>query len=231
MGRRRIVTLVTWVGVAAAAGGCGTPYALRHRMVAGETLAAVAARYGVSEEEIRRFNHLRPKDRVRPGDVLFVPAGGPPPAEIPREKKPTEPPSKEPRRVAPPPKPRSRSVGAEWPVAGKIVRGFAPERGSRGVDLAVPRGTPVRAVRNGEVAYAGTPSPAYGGLVVLRHAGGVYTVYSNLDSVGVVRGEAVEGGRVLGTSGPARRGLGPHVHFEVRRGEEPVDPREFVSGR
>ncbi|NOY45187.1 MAG: peptidoglycan DD-metalloendopeptidase family protein [Deltaproteobacteria bacterium] len=230
MGRRRIVTLVACLGVAAAVGGCGTPYALRHRVGPGETLAAVAARYGVSEEEIRRFNHLRPKDRVRPGDVLFVPAGGRPSAEA-RRKRPAKPSRPEPPgRVAPVPKPRSQSTGPGWPVDGKIVRGFAPERGSRGVDLAVPRGTPVRAVRAGEVAYAGTPAPAYGGLVVLRHPGGVYTVYGNLDSVGVKRGETVERGRVLGTSGPARRGLGPHVHFEVRRGEEPVDPRAFVSG-
>lgn len=231
----------------AALAACGVPYAVRHRVEPGETLSRLAARYGVAEAELRRFNHLGPEDEVRPGDVVFVP-GGSGVASPAAEPRPTTPaPSRTPRVEArpaarpeaprPPPSPAkppltggAPGARAEWPVEGKIVREFAPERGSRGVDLAVPEGTPVRAVRAGEVAYAGTPSPAYGGLVVLRHPDGLYTVYGNLASLAVERGARVEQGRVVGTSGPARRGLGPHVHFEVRRGEEPVDPRSVFSG-
>ncbi|GAB6064326.1 hypothetical protein JCM30394_30590 [Deferrisoma palaeochoriense] len=239
-----------WRGIllAAALAACGTPYAVRHRVEPGETLSRLAARYGVAEAELRRFNHLGPEDKVRPGDVVFVPGGSrgaasrgePPgpgraePARLPpAEATPTPRPGASPSSPAPAKPPVAESLPRApvgWPVAGKIVREFAPERGSRGVDLAVPEGTSVRAVLSGEVAYAGTPSPAYGGLVVLRHPDGLYTVYGNLASVGVDRGERVEEGEVVGTSGPGRRGLGPHVHFEVRRGEEPVDPRSVFSG-
>ncbi|GAB4252033.1 peptidoglycan DD-metalloendopeptidase family protein [Deferrisoma sp.] len=232
-----------WRGIllAAALAACGTPYAVRHRVEPGETLSRVAARYGVAEAELRRFNRLGPEDKVRPGDVVFVPGesrGAASPIEPPGPR-PAEPARSPPAQARPAPRPKAPPSSpapakprapAGWPVAGKIVREFAPERGSRGVDLAVPEGTPVRAVRSGEVAYAGTPSPAYGGLVVLRHLDGLYTVYGNLASVGVDRGERVEKGEVVGTSGPGRRGLGPHVHFEVRRGEEPVDPRSVFSG-
>ncbi len=226
--------------------GCGTPYAVRHRVGPGETLGTIASRYGVPEPELRRFNRLEPGDRVRPGDILFVPGPLPeraasrqgPAPEVSRRSVPPRAPPVPPKPVpgpgeplpAPPGRPQAR---LSWPVEGEVLRGFGPGPAgtSRGIDIAAPPGTPVRAAAPGEVTYAGTPAPAYGGLVILRHGADLYTVYGNLSSVRVRAGQRVTGGATLGLSGRERQGLPPHLHFEVRRGERPVDPALHLPRR
>lgn len=53
--------------------GCGSPYAIRHRVSPSEDLATVARQYGISESELRDFNRLTPEDQLRPGDIVFIP--------------------------------------------------------------------------------------------------------------------------------------------------------------
>ncbi len=102
-----------------------------------------------------------------------------------------------------------------------------------GVDMENPRGTPVLAAADGEVVFAGEdahsplgPVPNfYGQAVVLRHvlavAGEVvYTLYGHLDTVAVQVGQAVAAGEVIGTVGSRGVAVGPHLHFEVRLGED-----------
>ena len=227
---------------------CGTPYALRHRVGPGETLGTIASRYGVPEPELRRFNRLEPGDRVRPGDILFVPgplperaapAQGPGPEvswrSVPPRAPPVPPkPAPGPGRVTVPGPPGGGPPARlSWPVEGAVLRGFGqgPAGASRGLDIAAEPGTPVRAAAPGEVTYAGTPAPAYGGLVILRHGADLYTVYGNLSSVKVRVGQRVRGGSAVGLSGRERQGLPPHLHFEVRRGERPVDPALLLPRR
>ncbi len=101
-----------------------------------------------------------------------------------------------------------------------------------GVDMENPRGTPVLAAANGEVVFAGTDTQTllgpvlnfYGQAVVLRHdfAGtgqAVYTLYGHLDTVAVQVGQTVAAGTVVGTVGSRGVATGPHLHFEVRLGE------------
>lgn len=83
----------------------------------------------------------------------------------------------------------------------------------RGIDIAVPVGTPVRAVRPGRVALAGH-NGAYGIAVVLEHADGSRTLYGHNSLARVQPGEAVETGTVIALSGNSGRSTGPHVHFE-----------------
>jgi murein DD-endopeptidase MepM/ murein hydrolase activator NlpD len=120
-----------------------------------------------------------------------------------------------------------------WPADGPVLRGFGrgPAGESRGIDIAVEPGTPVRAAGRGTVTYAGTPASAYGPLVILEHEGGLFTVYGNLRDYRVERGARVEAGETLGTSGARDPTLPPHLHFEVRRGQEPADPLLFLPPR
>ncbi len=222
-----------WIVAAALVLGCGTPYAVRHRVRAGETLSTIAAAYGVEETALRRFNRLGPGDEVRPGDVVFVPGPGrsggrPGPGVAPARPAPAGPSSAGPPGDAPPARATDR---LRWPVQGRLVRGFGGPEGNRGIDLAVPEGTVVRAAASGEVVYAGIPASAYRGIVILRHAGGLHTVYGNLERVGVRRGQRVRSGDEVGRSGGPARGLPAHVHFEVRRGDRPLDPVLFLDRR
>jgi murein DD-endopeptidase MepM/ murein hydrolase activator NlpD len=126
-------------------------------------------------------------------------------------------------------------VVGSWvrPVAGPVVRGFDPPRtrygpGHRGVDFAVPPGTPVAAAGPGVVVFAGAIGPS-SHVVVLHPASGWRTGYSFLESVAVHVGEAVAGGTVVGASGGTSVGSaeghdGSVLHFSLRIGDTYVDP-------
>jgi len=91
----------------------------------------------------------------------------------------------------------------------------------RGIDIAVPVGTPVLAVRKGRVVFAGERR-GYGGTVIVEHDNGDRTMYGHNSLVRVTPGEVVELGAVLAFSGNTGRSTGPHVHFELTPSGQPV---------
>jgi murein DD-endopeptidase MepM/ murein hydrolase activator NlpD len=108
---------------------------------------------------------------------------------------------------------------------------LAPRSGGRwhrGVDLAAPLQTPVRAVRSGRVVEAGEHQ-GLGRFVIVAHRGGVESVYGHLHDTVVREGQRVRQGDVLGSvgkTGNARHALIlPHLHLEILRGGDPVDPQ------
>lgn len=124
---------------------------------------------------------------------------------------------------------------------GRLTWGWGPGRDPftgddahhRGVDLAAPLGTPVHAAASGTVAEATanwSVSPSSGTVVVLDHGDGWRTVYTHLDSFEVAAGEHVVAGQTIGRVGSTGRSTGAHLHFEVRRDGEPVDPATVVVG-
>ncbi len=122
-----------------------------------------------------------------------------------------------------------------WPVHGPLtspyglrLRGIRPEI-HRGVDIAVPQGTPVHAMAAGRVRFAGMQQ-GYGKVVWLDHGGDVLTVYAHLSEIRVRPGEKVDGGEVLGLSGSSGDAHGPHLHFEVWRWGREVDPVPLLGG-
>jgi murein DD-endopeptidase MepM/ murein hydrolase activator NlpD len=134
--------------------------------------------------------------------------------------------------AAPGPAAAATSEPALRPVRGPIVRRFeAPGTpygpGHRGVDLAVPVGTPVVAARAGVVAFAGQVGRDL--FVSVDHPDGLRTTYSFLAAVWVRKGQAVARGQVLGASGPGHPGATePHLHFGVRFGEAYLDPEPIL---
>lgn len=91
----------------------------------------------------------------------------------------------------------------------------------RGVDIAVPVGTPVLAVRKGRVVFAGERR-GYGGTVIVEHDNGDRTLYGHNSLVRVSSGAIVESGAVVAFSGNSGRSTGPHVHFELMPSGQPV---------
>jgi len=83
----------------------------------------------------------------------------------------------------------------------------------RGIDIAVPVGTPVHTIRKGRVVFAG-PRNGYGSTVIVEHSNGDRTLYGHNSMVRVSPGELVESGTVVAFSGNTGRSTGPHVHFE-----------------
>jgi murein DD-endopeptidase MepM/ murein hydrolase activator NlpD len=139
---------------------------------------------------------------------------------------------------APNPYEAGPSVPTHWPLdeAGYVTRGQAPgasptdtrEEAHPGVDVAVPIGVPVRASGGGTVLQTGE-DPEYGTFVLVEHPDGYQTKYGHLSRTTVTAGQVVDAGLVIGLSGNTGRSSAPHLHFEIRRGTEPIDPRTMLK--
>jgi murein DD-endopeptidase MepM/ murein hydrolase activator NlpD len=114
-----------------------------------------------------------------------------------------------------------------WPARGRIIRGFA---GNDGINIALPEGTPVKAVEAGVVAYAGNELKGYGNLILIRHANGFVSAYANTSEIDVKRGETVKRGQIIAKSGQTGNVTSPQLHFELRKGSKPVDPVQYLAG-
>lgn len=96
-----------------------------------------------------------------------------------------------------------------------------------GIDLAAPAGTPVQAPADGTVLFSGERG-AYGTVVELAHAEGYRSVYAHLQSSAVQTGQPVEAGDTIARVGSSGKSTGPHLHFELYRDGEMLDPADFL---
>jgi murein DD-endopeptidase MepM/ murein hydrolase activator NlpD len=97
-----------------------------------------------------------------------------------------------------------------------------------GIDLVEPFGSPVYAADDGVVALVGSSSSGYGIYVVIAHSGGLDTLYGHLSTALVKVGQAVTQGQPVGLEGSTGNSTGPHVHFELRINQKPIDPTPYL---
>ncbi len=125
----------------------------------------------------------------------------------------------------------------EWPVTGGRMltpfgrrgAGVAGVSGQNGVQITAAEGSPVRAVHDGTVIYAG-PFTGYGTLVVVDHGAQTFSLYGQLGTAQVERNAKVERGQAVGTTGRVLVGV-PGMYFELRVDDKPVDPLEWLKKR
>lgn len=125
----------------------------------------------------------------------------------------------------------TRSVNFIWPYQGRISSYFGPGH-PLGIDIAVDGAdeVPIRASANGWVVFAGGDACCeYGYYVVLDHPAGRSTLYGHLSRYVVNEGQKVAQGEVIGFSGMTGKTDGPHLHFELRQGDQLVDPLRFLA--
>lgn len=122
-----------------------------------------------------------------------------------------------------------------WPIEGPITSSFGerqdPFNGEgafhRGIDISGTMGEPVRAPADGTVLMAG-PASGYGQEVMLDHGHGIHTLYGHLSGFAVTTGQDVHRGEVIGYVGSEGRSTGPHLHYEVRIHDTPVNPHKYM---
>ena len=129
--------------------------------------------------------------------------------------------------------PEATGIGKyRWPVRGAVIAAYGSNvNGSRndGIDISVPEGTPIKAAENGVVIYAGNGLKELGNTVLVRHDDGTVTVYGHADALSVARGQKVQRGQTLATSGMSGDVKQPQLHFEVRKNSAPVNPMTFLE--
>ncbi len=229
-----------------------------HRVGKGESGIAIARAYGVAWSRIAALNQLEQPYILREGQRLVLPSqeeaasmtleqraqafkldiddivtGGEP--ALANNAKPVAP-VPTPKRTLPPTATVAAPVQSfdaqfAWPVEGRVIRPFGPiADGARndGINIAAPEGTPIYAAADGVVAYVGTDVAIYGGLILLRHGEGWLTAYGHAERLAVNRGQAVKKGQLIGYVSQAGLADQDQLHFEIRQGRTPVDPKAYL---
>ncbi|HEX3467919.1 MAG TPA: peptidoglycan DD-metalloendopeptidase family protein [Candidatus Elarobacter sp.] len=123
-----------------------------------------------------------------------------------------------------------------WPVSGPITSPFGWRMHPvyhrmilhRGIDIAVPTGTPVAAAAEGKIIVASYQGDC-GNMVAIDHHGGLSTMYCHMSQIFVSVGQEVQRGQAIGAAGATGDATGPHVHFQVMMHGNPVDPMGFLK--
>ncbi len=130
---------------------------------------------------------------------------------------------------------RAAEAPSLWPVEGRITSSFGervdPFNGEgafhSGIDLSVPYGTPVHAAADGVVGFAAVMN-GYGQVIDLDHGNGLVTRYGHLSGFAITPGQHVHRGQVIGYVGATGRVTSPHLHYEVRIQNVPVNPHKYL---
>ncbi|MDX2272232.1 MAG: LysM peptidoglycan-binding domain-containing protein [Cyanobacteriota bacterium] len=220
---------------------------ITHTVASGDTIERIAARYQISQQAIIRANRLQNPHWLELGQKLVIPTANTPlpvvatpkpvsPAPVAAKPKPKPVPATP--VVAPPPAPpvaapppAAVTSGFVWPVAGQITSGFGWRNGRihAGVDIPGPVGSPIVAVMEGTIIFAGYGRDGYGNRVDIRHPNGLVTRYAHGNQIYVTVGQYVQQGQTIMSRGSTGWSTGPHLHFEVRPGGgAPVDPRAYL---
>lgn len=125
---------------------------------------------------------------------------------------------------------------SEWkkqfllPVSGRISSPFGMRNGSlhKGVDITAPPGTEIKAAYSGTVSYTGFLRD-YGNIILIEHGKEIVTVYAHNEINLVKKSDKVNMGDVIARLGSTGRSTGPHLHFEIRVANKPIDPAKIIS--
>jgi murein DD-endopeptidase MepM/ murein hydrolase activator NlpD len=113
------------------------------------------------------------------------------------------------------------------PVQGVLTQDFHP--GHNGLDFGIVVGTPIKSTMDGKVTYAGWNDQGYGNLVIVEN-GPYRTYFGHLSSIPVAVGDSVSAGTTIGLSGNTGHSTGPHLHYEIRKNNIPIDPTAVTLG-
>jgi murein DD-endopeptidase MepM/ murein hydrolase activator NlpD len=215
--------LALWLGLLVALAGCASrPSSTVHVVQPGENLYRIALHYGVTVEAIARANGIEDETQLEVGTRLRIP--------YPRRgdaQTPLMPPER--LRAVAQDDAFSDGLRFAWPLHGIVTSKFGWRRSRMhdGIDIAARTGTPVHAAEAGRVIYASRLG-GYGNVIVVRHGKRYETVYAHNRRFRVGKGTAVRRGDVIAEVGATGNASAPHLHFEIRRHDDPRDPLLFL---
>jgi murein DD-endopeptidase MepM/ murein hydrolase activator NlpD len=190
-----------------------------YKVKKGDTLAEIASKYGVPVEAIQEVNGLSGAN-ITVGKDLFLPGAKPVTSVY---------------AFTGGSSGSSVSAGFLWPLSGRITSGYGWRRDPftkrrdfhTGIDIKGPTGRIIRASKAGRVVYSGWMG-GYGRVVVIDHGKDYSTLYAHCSSLLVRKGQRVSAGQAIGKVGSSGRATGPHLHFEVRYRNKPMNPLKVL---
>jgi murein DD-endopeptidase MepM/ murein hydrolase activator NlpD len=218
-----------------------------HRVAQGETIWSLSRRYNVSIARLIAVNKVSDPTRLKVGRVLIIPDAGAPAEQKAQtvQKVQTAQPAAKPaqstaqKAQASESRLQARAVNVinawdnnlNWPLTGRMTQQFGPQTDGtyhHGLDIAGSTGMPVRAAQRGVVVNSGW-LPVYGFTLIIDHGSGFRTLYAHLHDLAVKNGAVVEKDQVVAHVGSSGNTTGPHLHFEVRRNNQAINPLPYLS--
>jgi murein DD-endopeptidase MepM/ murein hydrolase activator NlpD len=192
-----------------------------HTVKSGETVLGIAKKYDADAKEIIAYNNIQ-DHKINIGQKIIVPDGYIQAASsVPNIKAGDT-------RVASVDSgsaPASATVtgpGMVWPTTSRHISQYF-RWGHTGIDIDNRAKPPIYAASSGTVEFAGWLG-GYGNLIIINHGNGIQTYYAHLEQFYVNKGASVAAGAAIAKMGSTGRSTGPHLHFEVRRGGQPINP-------
>ena len=253
MRRARPIILLTAVIILAACSSGGSfvsvdekfggriPDSGYHTVSKGDTLYAIAFRYGLDFRQLASANSIYSPYTIYPGQKIDVRKGAASgtsrtPTTVKKSSEPTITTAKPPQVTSPGTDKPSEMAGDAnvsswlWPANGKIVGRFSTSNPvNKGIDIATSLGEPVLAAAAGTVVYAGTGLRGYGNLIIVRHNDRYLSAYAHASRILVRENQTIKAGEKIAETGSTGTDE-VKLHFEIRENGKPVDPLKFLPG-
>ncbi len=204
----------------------------------GDTLYGISWAFGLDYKQVAGWNGIKAPYTIHVGDQIYL---------YPRKQKDTAkakpvvltslPRQREPGKTRVAAVPAGEAIVTpvapvsgkwSWPAQGKLVGKFSPKAGNKGIQIAGAEGSPIRATSGGQVVYAGEGLRGYGKLIIIKHSPEYISAYAHNKEILVREGQAINSGQQIASMGQTDANR-PMLHFEIRKGGNPVDPMKFFK--
>ncbi|MDG1163842.1 MAG: peptidoglycan DD-metalloendopeptidase family protein [Porticoccaceae bacterium] len=199
-----------------------------HQVAEGDTLYSIAWRYDLNVRLLAKANRISQPYTIGKGQVLSLNTTGVSlgePIPISAQNKPVG--RAQPSSVAKsPPKPMvySKNLRWQWPVKGKVIKGYSPKDLRKGLSIKSNAGPGVRPAAPGIVVYVGDGLRGYGKLVIIKHSEILLSAYAHNEKILVKEGQTVKSMETISKLGPKET-----LYFEIRKDGYPVNPTVYID--
>ena len=212
-----------------------------HTVKKGQSLFRIGQTYKVDVTHLARVNGVSDPGALNPGKKIWIPGAkkqlrvpivrGSKTSSVakikPRTSKKT---SSTKRTTKKAPSVNNSDVDFVWPAKGSVVSKFGKQgqKLNKGIDIALPRGTPVHSAAAGKVTYSSSGIKGYGNLIIIQHDDSFFSVYGYNQKNLVTVGSFVGNNEKIALSGIPGSGGDPRLHFEIRYGKNAVNPLKYL---
>ena len=195
-----------------------------YTVVKGDTLQAIAWKFGLNHRDLARWNKLRNANLIYVGQkIRLSPPGAKKPSSSSNKTRSTKPTKVAPKKSA------AAKLNWRWPAQGKVSKATSA-LGTKGIEIRGKRGSNINAAAAGKVVYSGNGLRGYGNLIIVQHNETYLSAYAHNEKLLVSEGSKVRAGQPIATMGNSGTKQ-VMLHFEIRRDGKAVEPTNYLPRR